>query len=84
MLQQLGMQLGNLPLNIIFLSDGRIAFQRIGNFNPIIDNGEIFAIITQEGMLVGGFEICYNAIIEYKSMPDVICWLKNQKLIYPL
>jgi hypothetical protein len=84
MLQQLATQLGHLPINIIFLSDGRIAFQRITNFAPIIDNGEVEIILTNENIVVNGVEICYNAIIEYKSMPDVIKWLQNQKLIYPL
>jgi hypothetical protein len=82
--QQIALPLGNLPLNIVYISNGTIGFQKTSNFNTIIDNsGPVTIILSNDNILVGEEELCYNTAINYKELPDLSLWLKNQNLVSP-
>lgn len=86
-MQQIATQLSGLPTQIIYLSNGCVAFQRMADFATIIDTspqGDIKAVISNKNMLIGSTEVMYNQMIEYKHLPEVKQWLVEQKLISPI
>lgn len=85
MIQQISAPLGNLPLSIVYVSNGTIGLVPKGNFPVLFDMPEqgIHAIITPEKMIVGTTEIKYNTSLKYKEMPELFEWLQNQQLEKP-
>lgn len=81
-MQQIAINLGNLPLNLILVSNGQLALVPRGNFPVIFDQPEqgISAIISSDKFLVGDKEIRYNTAISYKDIPELKEWLVQQKL----
>lgn len=87
MISQIAQQLSGLPIQIIFLSNGCVAFQRMTDFATIVDTspqGDIKAIISNENMLIGSTEVSYNVMVEYKHLPEVKQWLVDQNMISPI
>lgn len=85
MIQQLSAPLGNLPLSIVYISNGTLGIVPKGAFPVIFDSPEqgIHAIITPEKMIVGTTEIKYNTSLKYKEMPELLKWLIQQDLEKP-
>ena len=83
--QQISVQLGGLPLNITFISNGQLGLTPRGAFNLIVDNTEngLSAIISSENMLVDNEEIEYNVALSKAEHPKLWQWLSEQQLIYP-
>lgn len=83
---QVNLPLGGLPITLICLSNGTIGFQPAGKLRTMIDqqpSDKVSAIIYDEGMLVGNTEIEWIVAYDYKQMPDLLGWLKQQELIMP-
>ena len=85
MIQQISSPLGNLPLSIVYVSNGTIGLVPKGIFPTIFDSPEqgLHAIITPEKMIVGTTEIKYNTSLKYKEMPELLEWLQSQQLEQP-
>lgn len=85
MIQQISAPLGNLPLSIVYLSNGTIGLVPKGIFPTIYDMPEqgIHAIITTEKMIAGTTEVKYNTSLKYKEMPELLEWLQQQNLEQP-
>lgn len=85
MIQQISATLGNLPLSIVYVSNGTLGLVPKGIFPTIFDSPEqgIHAIITPEKMIAGTTEIKYNTSLKYKEMPELLEWLKAQSLEKP-
>lgn len=83
--QQISVPLNSLPLNIVYLSNGKIGLVPRGTFPVTFDQPEqgIHAIITPEKMIVGTTEIKYNTSLKYKEMPELLEWLVQQQLEQP-
>lgn len=87
-MQQINMQLGNLPVNIIFLQDGRVGFHpHPGMWPTIIDQPEqgVMAIISTADIAIGANTVIdYGVAYEYKAMPELLAWLQTHNLHNPL
>ena len=85
MIQQISAPLGNLPLSIVYISNGSLGIVPKGIFPTIFDQPSqgIHAIIAPEKMIVGTTEIKYNTSLKYKEMPELLEWLQSQKLEQP-
>ena len=85
MLQQISAPLGNMPLSIVYVSNGTLGLVPRGAFPVIFDQPSqgIHAIITPEKMIVGTTEIKYNTSLKYKEMPELLKWLVQQNLEQP-
>ncbi|MGZ8888083.1 MAG: hypothetical protein ACXW1D_00840 [Halobacteriota archaeon] len=76
-------RLANLPIQITYYGNGLIEFNRYVNFNTIVDNPceGIQAIISNEDIYVGADTVVeYGVRYEYKEMPELLAWLKEQNL----
>ena len=76
------MQLGSLPIHIIFDSNGMVGFSRMANFPTIVEQLEdgLQIVYSNEDICVGTTELEYNVLHQYKDMPEVLYWLKSQGL----
>ena len=85
MIQQVSVPLGNLPLSIVYISNGTLGIVPKGIFPVIFDSPEqgIHAIITPEKMIVGNTNVPYNTSLKYKEMPELLKWLVQQDLEQP-
>ena len=85
MIQQISAPLGNLPLSIVYISNGTVGIVPKGAFPTIFDSPEqgIHAIITPEKMIVGNTNVPYNTSLKYKEMPELLKWLIQQDLEKP-
>lgn len=85
MVPQIGMQLGPLPIQIVYDSSGMVGFNRLANFRTIVENLEdgLQIIYSNEDIVVGTTELAYNVLHDYKNMPEVLYWLKSQQLEMP-
>lgn len=81
-MQQLAINIGNLPISLVLISNGQLALVPRGSFKTIYDQPEqgISAIVHSDKMIVGNTEVCYNVALRYKEMPELLEWLVQQKL----
>lgn len=80
------MQLNRLPLAILFAADGTVAFQRLANFDTIVDQPEtgVQCIMDDSGLYIGAnTEIPYGVFVDYKQEGELLAWLKAQNLQSP-
>ena len=87
-MHQLPIKLGSLPINLVLISDGSVAFVKAGNFKTICDSGDdgkqIVAIFDESGFQLGNTDnFCYNVAYKYKEIPDMLQWLMQQNLQEP-
>ena len=85
MIQQISAPLGNLPLSVVYISNGTLGLVPRGAFPVLFDQPEqgIHAIITPEKMIVGTTNVPYNTSLKYKEMPELLKWLVQQNLEQP-
>jgi hypothetical protein len=84
-MQQLAYQICGLPVQAVFLSNGQLAFSRLGDFHAIIDtseSGDVSAILTNENIKIADEELNYNTA--YNVSVKIREWLIKQNMIYPL
>lgn len=87
-MHQLPIRLGSLPISLVLISDGSVAFVKSCNFKTICDVpegvGEVVAIFDNEGFQLGNTSnFCYNVAYKYKEIPDMLSWLQQQNLQEP-
>lgn len=84
--EQIAQQLGNLPIQIIYLSNGQIAFQLAQQILTIIDQchrtKETLAIISHQNILVSNEIFEYNKA--YVLTETLKKWLKTLNLLSPI
>lgn len=76
-------QLGSLPIVVIF-NEGKVGFQRSGNFPLIVDQPEpcVQAILTQDDIYIGsGTQIEYNEWYDIDDTPELKSYLVALKVI---
>lgn len=83
--------LAGLPVNLVLLSNGTLAFVRVAEFVGIYDQRAFgqdvdamfgrddFAFIHDEGY----DEFAYNTAYNYKEIPSMLKWLQQQNLEEP-
>lgn len=84
---QVQMPIGNMPINLLLLSNGHVAFIRVANFNALFDqseNGGVSAVFYEEDFSIGGEAYQYNTAYPYKEIPKMLTWLQVQALIQPM
>lgn len=85
-MQAITLQLNRLPLQITYLDNGCIIFDRMGNFNTIIDlpGAGIQAIISNDDIAIGtNSVVTYGTVVDYKNEPEVLAWLSAQMQVMP-
>jgi hypothetical protein len=78
--------IGNMPVNLVLLSTGTLAFIRVATVGVIIDlnpDGSVGALFSDENFIIGGEEFEYNELYHYKEKPSMLQWLKTQNLTEP-
>jgi hypothetical protein len=84
-LQQAPTQLANFPINVIFLSNGQIAFQAMQQFPVTLDQnetGETLAWLSNENIIVKSEVFMYNQAYDVTLILKE--WLKSLNLISPI
>ncbi len=83
----LQIQLGNHPVGLHLVPDGRIGFTPIGDFNNVMDYSDNLEVhITRMGITIIDNDsrdeenITYGIAIDYKNKPLLLEWLKSFKL----
>ena len=87
-MHQLPIKLGSLPINLVLISNGSVAFVKAGNFTTIFDfpedKNDVEAIFSYSDFCIGNAEgLCYNVAYKYKEIPDMLAWLQQQNLQEP-
>lgn len=81
------------PIKLICASDGTVAFVRQWDFNLIVDNAPdgISGVFDNNGFSLkeatdswdNMLDFRYNVYYQYKQMPVLTAWLKQQNLVSP-
>lgn len=82
----LSMQINKLPIRLTCLQNGNVIFDRLANFDTIIDYPEtgVCAIISNQDIVIGADTVVeYGVQYLYKDMPDLKAWLVSQKMQMP-
>jgi hypothetical protein len=84
-MHQYQIALGSLPVHLILLSNGTVVFIRVANFNVIFDQKHdgVNAVFIDDHFTLSGTDYFYNTIYEYKQIPEMLAWLKQQNLQQP-
>lgn len=88
-MQQVQIQIGNMPIILVLLSNGGLVFVPIERIEAILDQGrEVEASFFQdEFYFEDGVnqieELSYNTIYNFKEYPLMLKWLKQQNLPNP-
>lgn len=76
-----------MPINLVLLGTGHVAFIRVAAFKALFDQceeGGVSAEFYEGDFSVGGEVFQYNTSYPYKELPDMLKWLKAQSLIAPI
>jgi hypothetical protein len=84
---QLQVPIGSMPVNLILVLDGRLAFVRVAQFNTIVcaatAPGDIPAVFNFDDFTIGDTKYSYDMLYAYKEIPEMKQWLVNQNLVMP-
>lgn len=82
---QLQVPIGKMPVNLVLLSNGTLAFVKVYNFSVIYDMPEdgVNAVFMEDGFMIEDDEFEYNVAYNYKAHPSMLAWLKQQNLQKP-
>ena len=81
---QIPIQLGGLPIQLICIMNGQIAFVRQHNFKPIVEYFEDgLLIISEDCVTISNTNYEYNTAINYKQDSKLVKWLQSFKLELP-
>lgn len=88
---QVAVQLAHMPLNLVCLSNGLVAFVRTQAFSTIWESCEGYTVcIDETGIkfsgerVVDGLDIEYNTMVSFKDNPVLKEWLISMKLTSPI
>jgi hypothetical protein len=83
---QIAVPLGNLPVQLICISNGTVAFVRTQDFGAIFDHPEngVSAKFTNESFSLGQEDFIYNTAYRYKEIDVMLSWLTQQQLEMPV
>jgi hypothetical protein len=90
-MQQIQVQLGSLPIILVCLMTGEVAFVKRADFKTIIDLPETGLVamwdnegfsITDENKVAHSFD--YNVTYRFKDVPVMLQYLKQQNLEMPV
>lgn len=82
---QMAVPLAGLPLNLVLISDGSLAFVKTHNFKCIVDQPEddkkVAAMFDEEDFSIGTErQLAYNVAYRYSEIPCMLQWLLEQNL----
>jgi len=82
---QIQVPIGAMPVNLILLSNATLAFVKVANFGVIFDMPEsgVNAVFMEDDFRIGTETYFYNTVYEYKTIPNMLTWLKQQNLQEP-
>lgn len=85
---QLQVSIGEtFPVSLVLLSNGTLVWIKTTQFKPIYDSpsepDSIAAVFSEDGFTIGDDEYSYNRIYEYKELPSMLKWLKQQQMQEP-
>lgn len=80
---QMQVPIGNLPVHLVLLPGGHVAFVRVRDFKVIFDYSEVEAVFTDVDFEIGTSSFNYNTAYDYKNIPEMLAWIQCQKLIFP-
>lgn len=87
-MHQMMVPLGTMPINIVLLSEGSLAFVRTANFKGVVDQPTCencpTAIFTEQGFTIGEETFEWNTKYLYKEYKEMLQWLIAQKLEMPV
>jgi hypothetical protein len=72
-----------MPIGMLCLSNGNIAFFRLQEFETIFDQDEqgiTVASFDMEDFDINGTVLKYDCQYNYKEIPELLEWLKSQQL----
>ena len=83
---QIQLPLVAMPINLLFLSNGQVAFVRVANHKALFDQAEaggVSAVFYEDCFSIGSEAYQYNTSYNYKEIADMLAYLKAQNLIEP-
>lgn len=82
---QVQIPIGQMPINLILLSDGTVVFIKVATFGVIFDQklDGVSAIFEDDHFTLAESEFYYNTIYRYKEIPEMLQWLQQQNLQEP-
>lgn len=94
MIYQAQIPVGGLPINLVLVGnrdEGRVVFVKVAHFTTVFDAnaaGDIYAAFYEDHFVifVNGDEeevFQYNTAYEYKKIPAMLEWLRQQFLQQP-
>lgn len=87
MIYQVQVPIGNMPVQLVLLSDGTLVFIKVARFGTILDQapeGGVGAVFTDDNFQIDGEDFWYNTIYQYKEKPNMLKWLQQQNLQEPV
>ena len=89
-MMQISFQLAHMPLNLVCLSNGLIAFTRSQHFSTIWESTDDYEVcIDHDGISFTGkdldepLDIVYNDMIEWRDKEVLVKWLNSMNLQQP-
>lgn len=81
-MMQVQVSIANMPVNLVLNSEGSLAFIRVADFKTIFDQPEsgINAVFNADGFSIEDEKFVYNQFYQYKQMPQMLEWLKQQNM----
>jgi len=82
----MNLQIGvaNMPINLILLTNGTLAFVRTDNFKALFDMSPspdgVGAAFYEDSFEIGGEGFAYNTTYAYKEIPAMGQWLRQQEI----
>lgn len=87
MSQYVQVPIGSLPVNLITLDNGDVAFVTTSEFKAIIDlpseDDNVGAYFDKVSFSIGDMSFSYSQRYNYKDIPVMLQWLKQQGLQSP-
>lgn len=84
MIGQVQVAIANLPVNLICISNGTLAFVRTCEFKTLFENSPDGATFYADSFEIAGKAYSYNTVYDYKQEPEMLEWLIAQKLSLPV
>lgn len=81
---QVQLALANLPVQLLLLSSGHVAFTRVANFKTIWNLPPDDAVFTNEDFSIAGETFQYYTAYNHKEFPEMQKWILAQNLTQPI
>lgn len=74
-----------MPVNLVLLSNETLAFVRVADFKALFDMAPtpqgVSAAFYEQLFTIDEVEYDYNTAYAYKSIPKMLSWLQQQRLV---